>query len=231
MEGLVVAEADLTVYIHPSMANKVRRAILSQLSGLLFTYDEVFEGVVLAYEVHIRSRSAKVLPGLTPYFGVKLRANLLMFSPKPDMLIEGKVVKLGRESIHAIVLGFASAAIMLEDIREEFNYRIKHGLGTFASKHHKQHKIKVGTIVRFLVKSVDEEMLHISGSFVPPNTGCIYWLSKYSTEDGSQFARGIKRHQSDNVDNNVIEQDPSSLGQDSLLRKRRRLHKSRTLQD
>lgn len=37
---------------------------------------------------------------------------------------EGKVVKLGKESIHVIVLGFSSAAIMLEDIREEFRYKI-----------------------------------------------------------------------------------------------------------
>lgn len=36
---------------------------------------------------------------------------------------EGKVVKLTPESIHVIVLGFASAVIIDEDIREEFEYR------------------------------------------------------------------------------------------------------------
>lgn len=37
---------------------------------------------------------------------------------------EGKVVKVGKESIHAIVLGFSSASIMSEDIREELKFNI-----------------------------------------------------------------------------------------------------------
>lgn len=36
---------------------------------------------------------------------------------------EGKVVKVGRDSIHAVVLGFASAAILIEDIRDEFKIK------------------------------------------------------------------------------------------------------------
>lgn len=36
---------------------------------------------------------------------------------------EGKVVKLRQESVHVIVLGFASAAITDEDIRDEFKHR------------------------------------------------------------------------------------------------------------
>lgn len=39
------------------------------------------------------------------------------------LLSEGKVVKITRESIHVIVLGFASAVITSEDIREEFRYK------------------------------------------------------------------------------------------------------------
>lgn len=36
---------------------------------------------------------------------------------------EGKVVKLTHESIHVVVLGFASAVITEKDIRKEFVYR------------------------------------------------------------------------------------------------------------
>ena len=39
-------------------------------------------------------------------------------------IAEGKVVKLTQTSIHVIVLGFSSAIISDEDIREEFNYKI-----------------------------------------------------------------------------------------------------------
>lgn len=94
-------------------------------------------------------------------------------------------MKLSQQSIHVIVLGFSSAIITEEDIREEFKYKIvstlgtilvqslyvwlivnnnqcilnlilillqKHGEEVFASTSNKHHKIKVGTILRFLVK-------------------------------------------------------------------------------
>lgn len=38
-------------------------------------------------------------------------------------LLEGKVEMLGKESIHAIVLGVFSAAIMLDDIHEKFKFK------------------------------------------------------------------------------------------------------------
>lgn len=37
---------------------------------------------------------------------------------------EGKVVKLTHESIHVVVLGFASAIITEKDIRAEFVYKM-----------------------------------------------------------------------------------------------------------
>ncbi|XP_010918524.1 uncharacterized protein [Elaeis guineensis] len=227
MEGLMVAEADLMVYIHPSKATKIRHAILRQLSSLLFTYDEVLEGVLLAYEVNIRSKRAKILPGLIPYFGVKLKANLLLFSPKPDMLLEGKVVKLGKESIHVIVLGFSSAAIVLEDIREEFKYKIKHGAGVFASLYHKRHVIKVGSMIRFSVKSLDEETLHISGSLMPCQTGCIRWLSKHGAEDEPEINRSLKRHRERDIKMEIEEQDSKLNNEGDQAANLSRAHKSR----
>ncbi|WOL06141.1 hypothetical protein Cni_G14873 [Canna indica] len=192
MEGLTVAETDLAVYVHPSKGNNIRQAVLRQLSSLLFTYDEVFDGVILAYEVDIGDKRAKILSGLIPYIGVQVKANLLLFSPRPGMLLDGKVVKLGKESIHVVVLGFASAAIILEDIRKEFKFKNKHG-GVFVSSSHKRHTIKAGNMIRFLVKSFDEEIIHISGSLAPPNTGCIQWLSKHGAEDGSHSNRSPKK--------------------------------------
>lgn len=224
MEGLEVADADLTVYIHPSKANKVRHAILRQLSSLLFTYYDIFDGILLSFEVRFRSRKAKILPGLIPYFGVQLRANLLLFSPKPDMLVEGKVVKLGKESIHVIVLGFCSAAIMSEDIRDEFKYIIKDGKGVFRSKFHKRHIIKDGSIIRFIVKSLDEEVLHITGSLIPTHTGCVSWLSKHAVEDASRNDSNLKRHRERHVEDEAVDHHPvlSKVGGHRPQKSRRR---------
>ncbi|CAL5383481.1 unnamed protein product [Camellia sinensis] len=193
MEGLKVSDAKLVVYVHPSKANKVSQAILRELSSLLFKFNETFNGVVLAYDVNLPSKIARILPGIHPYFGVRLEAKLLLFHPKPNMLLgKGMVVKLGQQSIHVIVLGFSSATITEEDIRDEFIYKVKHGKEVFASTSHKRHKIKVGTILRFLVKSFDEEILHISGSLLPAHTGSIQWLDK-NLEDGSHIDRSTKK--------------------------------------
>ncbi|KAM4111164.1 hypothetical protein ACJW30_05G047300 [Castanea mollissima] len=173
MEGLKVSDANLVVYVHPSKSNKVPQAVLRELSSLLFRFNESFDGVVLAYDVQIQDKIAKILPGFHPYF-------------------VGKLVKLTERSIHVIVLGFSSAIITGEDIREDFNHKIKHGDELFASRSQKRHVIKVGTVIRFLVKSFDEERLHVSGSLLPANTGSIRWLARHS-EDFSVSDRSTRK--------------------------------------
>ncbi|KZV44108.1 hypothetical protein F511_30985 [Dorcoceras hygrometricum] len=178
MEGLRECEANMVVYLHPSKAKSPTDAILRELSSLLFTYSETFDGVVLAYDPNVRSNLARILPGVHPYFEVKIKARLLLFNPEPDMLLEGEVVKITRNSIHAVVLGFSAAVIGVEDIREEFKHKTKRGEEVFVSLSYRKHKIKVGTILRFVVKSFDEEVLHISGSLTADKTGCAQWLDK-----------------------------------------------------
>ncbi|KAG9143795.1 hypothetical protein Leryth_011462 [Lithospermum erythrorhizon] len=97
------------------------------------------------------------------------------FSPADDKnlsvsLSEGVVVKVSQQSIHLIVLGFSSAVIMEEDMRDEFKYKFKDVKEVFISKQHKKHR-------KF---SFDEEMLHISGSLEPAHTGNVQWLEKNS---------------------------------------------------
>ncbi|BAT83487.1 hypothetical protein LR48_Vigan03g036100 [Vigna angularis] len=178
MEGLKVSKANLTVYIHPSKSNQVSQAVLRELSSLLFTFSEIVDGVVLAYDVNSLDTCAKILSGVHPYFGVRLKVNFLLFSPKPNTLLEGKVVKLTEDSIHVVVLGFSAAVIAEKDIREEFVWKMKKGHEVYASRSNKRHVIKVGTMIRFLVKSFDEEILHVYGSLIPDHTGSIHWLDK-----------------------------------------------------
>lgn len=193
MEGLKVSKANLVVYIHPSKSTKIYDAVLSELSTLLFTYNERFDGVVLAYGIDDIDETVKIMNGLHPFLRVKLVASLLLFSPKPDMLIEGKVAKITRGSIHLIIHGFASAVIEDPEIRNELEYKIKHGEGRYFSKLHKRHVLKVGSTVRFLVKSFDEDVLHIAGSLTPDRTGNLDWLAKFSEDDTVSHSSKAKR--------------------------------------
>ncbi|KAJ9186475.1 hypothetical protein P3X46_002044 [Hevea brasiliensis] len=224
MEGLSVSDANLVVYVHPSRSKNVSQAILRELSSLLFKFNETFDGVVLAYAVNALDKHARILSGVHPYFGVRLKANLLLFSPKPNMLLEGKVVKLMRESIHVIVLGFSSAVIVDEDIRDEFRYKSKRGEGKYVSRVHKRHTIKVGTMIRFLVKSLDEEILHISGSLIPDHTGSVGWLDgdvKNSTTESNK-----KRKQPDGEievqELGIASGDTHSVNNDREIKKKKK---------
>ncbi|XP_010428592.1 PREDICTED: uncharacterized protein LOC104713216 [Camelina sativa] len=182
MEGLKLSEAELMVYIHPSKSRNVFQAICRELSSLLFQYNESFDGVLLAYDASVKSKQAKILSGLHPYFGVRVNTRLLLFDPKPNSLVEGEIVKISAESIHLIVLGFSAAVVTDVDIREEFKYRVRDGEGSFVSRSHKRHVLKLGTMLRLQVQSFDEEVMHIAGSLIPENTGCVKWLEKHSEE-------------------------------------------------
>lgn len=57
-------------------------------------FSETFDGVVLAYEVDVQSKKAKILSGIYPYLGVKLQAKLLLFNPKPGMLLGSSALTL-----------------------------------------------------------------------------------------------------------------------------------------
>lgn len=43
--------------------------------------------MVLAYDVEVADKIAKTLPGIHPYFVVRVKAKLLLFSPNPNMLL------------------------------------------------------------------------------------------------------------------------------------------------
>ncbi|EES17120.1 hypothetical protein BDA96_08G128400 [Sorghum bicolor] len=291
MEALRIAEAELTVYVHPSNAKRVRHAVNRQLSSLLFTYDDRFNGVVLMHEVafHLgqgnegepnkdesggpkdesgepkscakgkikdgrgepkscvkgktKDKSSepkdesgkpkicikgKIMNGLVPYFGVQVQAQLLLFSPQPDMILEGKVEMLGKESIHAIVLGLFSVAIMSEDIHEKFRFKRKSDRGKYVSRTDKHHVIKRGTMIRFSVKRVDTEMnCHITGSLIPPHTGCMRWLSVHDTEYASELKSGESRPRDTSIKFEQNEQEHRILKNEDGMVKSERPHKSR----
>ncbi|KAI3760611.1 hypothetical protein L1987_51008 [Smallanthus sonchifolius] len=220
MEGLKVSEAELMVYLQPSKSKNVSEAIFSELSSMLFKFNETFDGVLLAYSASSDDKLAKILPGLHPCFGVRLKAQLLLFNPKPSMILEGKVVKLGEHSIHVVVLGFSSVTIIDEDIREEFDYRVKHGKDSFTSTLNKRHKIEVGTVIRFVVKSFDEEILHMSGSLLPPHTGNVNWLDKYADENLVE-SNTKKRKDLQMMDHSKLKTDDHSI---KKSKKHRRSH-------
>ncbi|CAN6463631.1 unnamed protein product [Victoria cruziana] len=113
---------------------------------------------------------------LAPFFGVQLRTKLLLFSPKPGMLLAGKVTTIGLDFVRIIVLGISVATILFDDVREEFSYLENGDEKMLCSTLHRRHVIKVGTILHFVAKSVEETTGDITGSLMPHDTGSVHWL-------------------------------------------------------
>ncbi|MBA0555983.1 hypothetical protein Golob_026126, partial [Gossypium lobatum] len=137
----------------------------------------------------------------------------------------GKVVKLSQESIHVIVLGFSSAIITAENIRGEFKYRTKDTEELFASKSHKRHVIKVGTMIRFLVKSFDEEILHIIGSLISAHTGSIRWLDRHLEEDSEFDRSSMKSRDRERLGDKTVDEGATPMSYDNHIKmsKKRRI--------
>ncbi|KAL6511842.1 hypothetical protein OROGR_021439 [Orobanche gracilis] len=171
----------------------------------------------------------KVLPEVQPYVGVKLKAKMLLFNPNPGMFVgRGVVVKITPHSIHAVVLGFSSACIAGEDIRDDFKHKVKHGNEVYVNRSYKKHKIKIGATLRFVVKRFDEETLHISGSLVADHTGCAQWLDKnldeWSQADSTK-RRKIGNHEDKKPANERLMEETSSLKNDKHVKKAKKRRK------
>lgn len=67
-------------------------------------FSETFDGVVLAYDVNFLDKCAKILPGVHPYFGIKLKAKLLLFSPKPNMLLGNPLLRLISNGLYYLIV-------------------------------------------------------------------------------------------------------------------------------
>ncbi|TVU33957.1 hypothetical protein EJB05_15774 [Eragrostis curvula] len=271
MEGLRKSEADLTVYVHPANADDVRRAVARQLSSLLFTYEDRFDGVLLAHEFTIGFRKeqkdkeentgkedskvkednsgkkdnmdkqenikGKILNGLVPYFGVPVQATLLLFSPQPNMMLEGTVEMLGKESIHAIVLGVFSAAIMSDDIHEKFKFKrdqhdgllkciVQQSSYIIFFMHNVTAEIQSNNTSEDFM--VDTEMnCHITGSLIPPHTGSMLWLSLHDDEYASGINGDKRRSRDINIKVDQDEQEYGKVDNKGGVRNSERPHKSR----
>ncbi|XP_050365838.1 uncharacterized protein LOC126784415 isoform X2 [Argentina anserina] len=214
MEGLGISDTNLKVFLHPSKSGDVNAAIHHELSSMIFKFDDNLDGALVAYKFDISSKDAKILNGVYPYFAVNLRAKLLLFSPKPNMLVEGKVVKVTRRSISVIVLGFSCAFIKEEDIREEFKYKNKRGKQVYISRYQKRHVIKVGTMIRLSVNSFDVETLHINGSLRSAHTGSIRFLDK-DKEDDALTVRSKRRRENEGES---VMQEPCTTGPNTKIK-------------
>ncbi|XP_024396219.1 uncharacterized protein [Physcomitrium patens] len=161
MEGLCEKKVKMVVHLHPSRASNVRQGVREILNSLLLRFNEHFEGSVLAHsDTKIQGRTAIILEGLTPYFCVRLTTTLLLFSPKVGIFVEGKVNKV------------------------EEDYLGVDGTRAWMNENDERHCIKIGSSIRFSVKSFqeNEEIVDLTGALLGPQTGCVEWLALQSEE-------------------------------------------------
>ncbi|KAJ7299018.1 hypothetical protein O6H91_Y323700 [Diphasiastrum complanatum] len=123
--------------------------------------------------------SIRFCQGLLHIFHVGLTANILLFSPTAGMRVEGKVNKIEKDYIGVLTMGIFNAALSVMDIRDDLYFEELPHERIWTSKTDHQHVIKLGSMLSFVIKSVQEtgEFLDISGSLCSPDTGCLDWIS------------------------------------------------------
>lgn len=81
--GIIILSDSMVLFIYFERGTHTRIICII----LPYRFSESLDGVLLAYDVDIVGSLGKILSGIHPYFGVKLTSKLLLFNPKPDMLL------------------------------------------------------------------------------------------------------------------------------------------------
>jgi len=158
------------------------------------------------------------------------------------------VNKVEEDYLGVVVLGLFNAAIGFSDIRNELVFgEGVDGTKAWISEFDDRHLIKIGSLIRFSVKSVqeNEEIVDLTGALIGPQTGCVKYLalsskgrdqnenhhrlsengaemSKYreskSVEERADVSEDIEEH----TPKKKKRKDKNEAGGDSSVKKRRK---------
>lgn len=103
-----------------------------------------------------------------------------------------------------MVLGLFNAAIGITDIRDGFRFSEENSVErAWVGDSTEQHVIKLGTLIRFFVKSVQEkeDFLDIAGSLEPTNTGSVDWLAHFNVANSRKDHKQKRKSKTKELDN------------------------------
>ena len=192
---LVKTLTKLQIELHPSKLHDVQAGVLQHLSSLLFKYQDDLEGIVMAWDKGVQVMKKGAAATIHPYFPlvhVEVKTNMLLFKPKSGSMLVGKVIKVANDFIGLLVLGLFNASIPSDQIRSEFKY--DHSQSAWISKKRPEHRLQVGTEVKFkVVKLMSESSIFgIVGSLEDKrSTGRVEYAAASSQEEGAEAALAV----------------------------------------
>ncbi|KAA6422899.1 MAG: DNA-directed RNA polymerase I subunit rpa43-like, partial [Trebouxia sp. A1-2] len=154
-EALHKAAIKFSLDLHPSATADVMEGVRDQLNAVLLRYSTYLEGVLISYtQPRIISQQARIHPYF-PYFHVDVLADCVLFKPAAGHILDGKVHMVSHDFIGLLVLGLFNVSIGRQHIRADLNYDV---IGDcWQSQRHEDHRIAIGTALRFKVDKVDDE--------------------------------------------------------------------------
>ncbi|DBA93357.1 TPA: hypothetical protein ACH3X2_003634 [Trebouxia sp. C0005] len=177
-EALHKAAIKFSLDLHPSATADVMEGVRDQLNAVLLRYSTYLEGVLISYtQPRIISQQARIHPYF-PYFHVDVLADCVLFKPAAGHILDGKVHMVSHDFIGLLVLGLFNVSIGRQHIRADLNYDV---IGDcWQSQRHEDHRIAIGTALRFKVDKVDDEseFFTLAGSLLAPGTGDVTYLSQ-----------------------------------------------------
>ncbi|GIL79344.1 hypothetical protein Vretifemale_8725 [Volvox reticuliferus] len=174
--ALYKARTHFAVELHPSTVENVTEGVKDQLNANLLRYVEEFEGVLLSYSnLEILTKKPIIHPYF-PFFHLDVRADVLLFKPKPGMTLVGQVNLLGEDYISALVFGVLNVAIPARDVMKELQFLREEARWIHTQQ--PQHQILENSYIVFKVEGVRDHggYFQIAGSLRDPNTGALDFL-------------------------------------------------------
>lgn len=202
-EALETLTALFTIDLHPSRLHDVPAGVKEQLNAQLLKYSDDFDGVVISYSNERILKRDPFVGTYFPYFRVEVQARVLVFKPTPRSLLTGKVIKVGSDYIGLLVLDVFNAAIGRDSIRKEFN--MEGTSDAWVSRKHPEHRLAVGSSVKFTVESVQDQagFFSIVGSLQDHCTGEVEYLARHAphnSKKSSKKAKHKKQHEGNGVE-------------------------------
>ncbi|GIL58248.1 hypothetical protein Vafri_13310 [Volvox africanus] len=170
------ARTHFAIELHPSTVDNVTEGVKDQLNVNLLRYVEEFEGVLLSYSnLEILTRKPIIHPYF-PFFHLDVRADVLIFKPKPGMTLVGQVNLLGEDYISALVFGFLNVSIAARDVMKELHFLREEAKWIHTKQ--PQHQILENSYIVFKVEEVRDHggYFQIAGSLRDHNTGALDFL-------------------------------------------------------
>jgi len=124
--AFVELKTALSVPLKAAYLSSVRDGVREHLNHVLLQHNDVLGGIPLAYwNLKLKQDAVPISHTAPGVFRVQVQASLLVFRVRPEDVLVGKVVQIGRDFVSMTVAGDIQAVIQKKHMGPKFSFDSK----------------------------------------------------------------------------------------------------------